>query len=62
MNKMNFEEQTIRAMKVKNRRNLELSQNKKIISCNVAQLQLVISSSSKIKILSSTPHQKGYKP
>jgi hypothetical protein len=51
MNKMNFEEQTIRLMKVTNQRNLKMSQNKKIVSGNVAQLQLGKTSSFEIKIL-----------
>jgi hypothetical protein len=55
MNKMNLEEQTIRLMKVTNQRNLKMSQNKKIISGNVAQLQLGKTSSFEIKILSLTP-------
>jgi hypothetical protein len=42
-------------MKVKNRGNLKLIQNKKTVSCNAAQIQLVITSSFEIKILSSTP-------
>jgi hypothetical protein len=41
-------------MKVKNRRNLKLSQNKKTVSYNVAQIELAITSSFEIKILSST--------
>jgi hypothetical protein len=48
-------------MQVKNQRNLESSQNKKTVSCNVTQLQLVITSSFEIEILSSTPCLKGYK-
>jgi hypothetical protein len=43
-------------MKVKTEGNLKLIQDKKIVSCNVAQLQLVIISTFEIKILSSTPH------
>jgi hypothetical protein len=56
MNKMNFEKQTIRPMKVKTEGNLKLIQNKKNVSCNVTQLQPVIISLSEIEILSSTPY------
>jgi hypothetical protein len=41
-------------MQVKTERNSKLIQNKKIVPCNVAQLQLALISFFKVKILSFT--------
>jgi hypothetical protein len=42
-------------MRVKTERNMKLIQNKKTVSCNIAQIQLAVISLFKIKILSFTP-------
>jgi hypothetical protein len=59
MSKVNFENH--KKIWVKSKENLKLNQNEKTLLQIVAQTQPATGSSFEIRILSSTPHQKGYK-